>query len=194
MSERGILFSGPMVLAIRDRRKTQTRRVIDPRDPSDALIKVGGRGAVYDPLFPHHAVLMLEQCPYGRAKDRLYVKETFCAHPDHADALTMPEYEGGHNPAHLLYRSDARNGMIDGYDVDRLKWRPSIFMPRWASRITLEVTDVMIERLDEITDVGARAEGVASLGDYVQLWDKINGKRAPWASNPWVWVVEFRVI
>jgi hypothetical protein len=126
-------------------------------------------------------------------------------------------------PGVVAYRADlsarfqhpgryAEPGAVPAYDLESwnfgsLRWRPSIHMPRWASRITLEVAGVRVERLQEITPDDAIAEGVFGEGRYntqpgmpypvatfAALWDSINDKRAPWASNPWVWVVEFRRI
>lgn len=188
-TQRPILFSGEMVRAILSGRKTQTRRAIRGQDPDvDADLR----------------------CPYGAPGGRLWVRETFAADPDHPDALTMPEYEGGQNPGHLLYRADARKFgsptlMINGNDVDRIRWRPSIFMPRWASRITLEVQGVRVERVQAITEDDARAEGAglrsptghavgSARENFAMLWDRINAERAPWSSNPWVWVVVFRSV
>ncbi len=124
-------------------------------------------------------------CPYGAPGDRLWVRETF-------------RIEGGARPEH------GPNGVHFRADEDEpgIGWRPSIFMPRWASRLTLEVTEVRVERLGALTYDDAQAEGVdffplapgCSLVQRFALgWDAINGKRGfPWASNPWVWVVAFR--
>ena len=177
MKERPILFSGPMVRAILDGRKTMTRRVVKPQ----SLIISG------------HPPRSIRQCPYGAPGDRLWVRETF-AHLTHNDT---GEGEG------YIYRAD-------GWDDD-VKWKPSIFMPRWASRITLEITDVRVERLQDITNGDAITEGVWTISpnkgrDYMDggsticpcglfrsLWEKINGRES-WDNNPWVWVIEFRKI
>lgn len=126
-------------------------------------------------------------CPYGVPGDRLWVRETWCA--DGLDDGSAPLYhfraDGDHDP--------------------EATWRPSIFMPRTACRIVLDVTGVRIERVQDISEADAKAEGPELLPDPMQdtprrwrdsyrtLWDSINGKRAPWDSNPWVWVVEFKV-
>lgn len=199
MKERPILFSGEMVRAILAGRKTQTRRVVRIPErpglvahPEDAFPDpgLGGGGYLHVPYtsatdrYTHRVWY-----PYGIGT-RLWVRETWCqqACMVHGDLL----------PGKAHYRAA-------GYEVrhvdgpEKSPWRPSIHMPRWASRITLEVTAVRVERLQDITEEDARAEGMhgdylsASARDlYAALWDAINGKRHPWASNPWVWVVSFR--
>ena len=201
MAEHPILFNTEMVRAILDGRKTMTRRVIKPQP---VFIEESGRwrwpvtGAVTASLEWFHYMDSLDRCPYGQPSDRLWVRETWCRG---RDALVYrvdhPEYKSA--PSH-----------------DN-KWRPSIHMPRWASRITLEVTSVRVERVQDISSDDAQAEGVnpwfpsydvypGAMADYIarggsyrngfhELWDKINKKRGySWHSNPWVWVVEFKVI
>lgn len=171
MKERGIIFTGESVRAILDGRKTQTRRVcLGAREQSTA--------------HDWHP----SRCPYGVPGDRLYVKETWA----------QSEATAG-----IVYRADAET--VEGV----YKWRSSMFMPRWASRITLEVVAVRVERLQEIIEADAKAEGVTPFeydpeGDcwtdskdvhrsaFEYLWDSINRERAPWASNPWVFVISFR--
>lgn len=208
--ERPIIFSGPMVRAIIGGRKTVTRRVV--RWPREAKLETKGDFTVLK--FPNGG---WTDCPYGNAGDRLWVKESFCAHVDYPEALTLPEYEGGHNPDRLLYRADEGRKLVQHYGIpwDRLKWKPSRYMPRWASRLTLEVAMVSVERLHDIVGAEVIREGAVLRGhddinlgrcpvsafderlypDLMSLWragwDKVNGKRAPWASNPWVWRVEF---
>lgn len=126
-------------------------------------------------------------CPYGTVGDRLWVRETW---------LQVP--------AGIAFRADGGDHYGAG---GKLKWRPSIFMPRAASRITLEVTGVRVERLQGISEDDAEAEGVAAephngscvdrrcfVKAYASLWDSLNAKRSPWSSNPWVWVLSFRRI
>lgn len=204
MRDQPIIFSGSMVKAIRAGRKTQTRRLVSPRVPPNVTsLEIipwdDPRSVLTDArLIPIAREIYEDDEGLGwrrfraRRGSRLWVKETFCAHPDHADALTMPEYEGGKNPAHLLYRADVRGNQIDGFDADLLKWRPSIFMPRWASRLTLEVLGVRAERLQDIDEEDAVAEGVERREHFIKLWETLHGHRAPWGSDPWVWVVEFR--
>ena len=123
-----------------------------------------------------------------------------------------PPGEHGECPcSRIVYRATEPNGIedyckphpIDPIEVVPLGWRPSIFMFRWASRINLEITDVRVEQLQSITEEDARAEGMryeherlycahGHRSEFERLWDQINGDRAPWAENPWVWVLEFK--
>ena len=166
MTERPILFNGPMVRAILDGRKTMTRRIV----------KAGTRDD-------------WNACPYGVIGDRLWVRETW-------RCFGGREYEYQQHQPSIIYRAD------DGPTHNEGGWRPSIFMPRWASRITLEITGVRVERLQDISEADAEAEGCTgdhradrdsdAAQEFRSLWNQINGKRASWDSNPWVWVVEFR--
>lgn len=129
-----------------------------------------------------------ERCPYGESGDRLWVRETWGTSQQWRDF----------KPSLLPENVDvffAANYSVP--DLDDLKpWRPSIFMPRWASRITLEITDVRVERLQDISAEDATAEGMAlddAVYNYSRLWDKINGDGA-FELNPWVWAIEFRVL
>lgn len=196
--ERPIIFNGEMVRAILDGRKTQTRRVIKPHKeivqsdfPDHWMIMEGQY--VYWPF--DKAELLPLVCPYGQIGDRLWVRETFAEKID----------EGlGHN--FVVYKADGPN-LKSGYELGFLaqKWTPSIFMPRWASRITLEITDIRVELLQAIRiPEDIIAEGlVTNLREFaaihhlseqfVSLWDSINAKRGfSWDSNPWVWVVNFQ--
>lgn len=174
--ERPILFSGPMVRAILAGTKTQTRRVVKVEP---GKLDVGENPA----------------CPYGvPGGSRLWVRETWYDDNATRDAEPIPT---SHDDF-IHYRADGEAHdqfeELDGF----LRWRPSIFMPRWASRITLEVTEVRVERLQEITEADAWAEGIAAhvvrpIHDYAALWDSLNAKRGfGWDTNPWVWVVSFR--
>jgi hypothetical protein len=210
--EKPIIFSSEMVRAILDDRKTTTRRVIKnvPGITTDVLkSSISWEWKFAFCPIPSVASVLSEwiKCPYGVPGDRLWVRETWGV---------------GNRP-------DPRHGWIDGleyradetiFDDDDLPihpvdqdlspwegrgWRPSIFMPRWAARITLEITDVRVERLQEINSV--RHDDVLKEGwpfefdskdenpaeAFRRLWDSINSNRGyPWASDPWVWVVEFR--
>lgn len=211
--ERPILFSGEMVRAILAGRKTQTRRVARRL----GVYTEAGRVVDLVPLDPDgDPIDRPVHCPYGAPGDRLWVRETWAAIDERGEAISRRTRHVDQNCGdRLVYRADDR--------VLTEQWRPSIFMPRWASRITLEVTAVRVERLQDITEEDACAEGVEASattwvrhepnGDwelsaepfdgatperatardvYERLWHAINGKRAPWSSNPWVWVVSFR--
>lgn len=200
MKERPILFSAPMVRAILEGRKTVTRRIIKPTQPRADGLWPAGR----DPL---------PDCPYGQPSDRLWVRETWM--PDAPrdgtwDDVAFFGCKGSplsmipaqyRTPEHVIHRAS-----WDGHDM--VGWKPSIHMPRWASRITLEVTGVRIERLQDISEADARAEGIeqsertggwlpgncaAPEWAFRELWESINGAGS-WNANPWVWVVEFRRI
>jgi hypothetical protein len=192
--ERPILFNGAMVRAILDGRKTHTRRIV--------------KGIAIDWLkeFTREYVASPENhlCPCGSPGDRLWVRETWHTdEPDLERARSMHEDLVSLSP--IYYRADQANkdpGCI---------WRPSIHMPRWASRITLEVVEVRVERLQEITEEGAKAEGlIRSSGGFKgseehpwyanpitsfwSLWDCIYAGSESWDANPWVWDVEFKVV
>jgi hypothetical protein len=194
MKERPILFSAPMVRAILDGSKTQTRRIVKPEHVS----------AYHDGV-----PALFKRFPYGKPGDRLWVRER------HA-IWTRPETQiyGFHFPEERGVYYWADQGAMQ--QVGR--WRPSIHMPRWASRITLEVTGVRVERLQDISEEDAIAEGVgheldeaynaaehAQIGGcplqagtpaqhaYAVLWESINGPGS-WDKNPWVWCVNLMAI
>jgi len=190
MRERPILFSGPIVRALLDGRKTQTRRVVKPQPPAGceytgcdsgrfALCFAEGTGGSGNPVCvpprPNHQTHQLA-CPFGVPGDRLWVRETW---------QRIGGVEG--TPEHTVYR--ANGGDFSDYsteDGDPFRWRPSIHMPRAASRITLEITDVRVERLQAISEEDARAEGVSIHRDddcwsgtyrlaFELLWGLLNG-------------------
>jgi len=185
--ERPILFNGDMVRAILEGRKTMTRRVMK-HQPGEVT-------AVGRPLFFQDGDTgrrVSPKCPYGQPGDHLWVRETFAD-----EAGDTRKYLGDH----IYYRADG-----DGVDLQDGFWTPSIHMPRWASRITLEVTGVRVERLQDISEEDAQAEGAepklctgypyhnppsTHTNGFCQLWESINGPGS-WDANPWVWVVEFR--
>lgn len=203
MKERPILFSTEMVRAILDGRKTQTRRVVKPQ-PNKATentreIRFELNSDVWhclrfchDHLQPHDEII---KCPYGVPGDRLWVRETWATDMELDDCRAaredaMDSYDG------LYYRA----GEIS---PDTLCWRQPIHMPRWASRITLEVVSVRVERVQDISWEDAQAEGCwrsknpATVSveppEFCVLWDSINAKRGfSWEMNPWCWVVEFK--
>lgn len=207
MKERPILFSAPMVRAILDGRKMQTRRIVKPQPTGSStwLPYSNGFDVSFYPnnvkAFPARLV-----CPYGTAGSRLWVREaTAYAEADNgsemlvygADLAVAGVYQLGDGPKSL-------NGFLeDKWIPERngtLKFKPSIHMPRWASRITLEITGVRVERLWDISHADALAEGVeydvskdggSPVACFTALWRSINGPES-WNENPWVWVVEFK--
>jgi len=181
MTARPILFSGPMIRAILAGTKTQTRRVC--RHQHDNVWVEDGVMYGYDISGNDGRVTM----QYGDVGDTLWVRETWGLHD------TQPS--DGPERAHVYYRATDS----DLHGLRHQLWRPSIFMPRWASRITLRVTAVRVERLQEISEADAVAEGVdlelvhrgGGASAFRELWESINAVRAPWASNPFVWRIEF---
>ena len=184
MTERPILFSGPMVRAILAGQKTQTRRIVKPHECVEEMPENSELGVIA------HAA-----CPYGQPGDRLWVRETWL-HFDQAprDTAYLEEIESESDP-------DIRAILLGTF---KGRWKPSIHMHRFRSRITLEVVSVRIERLQDISADDSRAEGHATRSSlptevnddaasdwYMDLWESINGPGS-WAANPWVWVVEFR--
>lgn len=147
------------------------------------------------------------ECPHGRLGDRLWVRETW------GDVTLAFQSHENEEPEVIAFRAD--EGVYNAHSMKRLekmsdsgivapKWKPAIFLPRRFSRITLEITNVRVERLREISEEDAEAEGCTgdhradrdldAAQEFRSLWDSINGKRASWESNPWVWVVEFKLL
>jgi hypothetical protein len=204
IKERPILFSAPMVRAILEENKTQTRRVVklpswssqnwDDFDIDDEPQVICAKTGCFSSI----------PSPYGKVGDRIWVKETWRTI---GDAPLSQCIDSGD----VSYRADA-----DDVDYGLFKWRPSIFMFRWASRITLEITNVSVERVQDISEEDAIAEGIYKMSSgywsggvhpvkgtpkhlptakegFQDLWDSINGKKFPWDSNPWVWVIQFKI-
>ena len=202
VKERPILFSGPMVRAILEGRKTQTRRIVNlDRAYHDCgrheIMEWRNQNGFWFGLYEWNTVASL-QCPYGNVGERLWVRETWAVVPKVSD--DGPKHKAKGDGTGATWRADW-NGNPSGFP-----WKPSIHMPRWASRITLEVTGVRVERLNDISEADAQAEGCD--GNYqigyipayqagpfsyhfAQLWESINGPGS-WSLNPWVWVVEFK--
>ena len=202
MKEHPILFSGAMVRAILEGRKTQTRRAtgldmvnVSPDDWTitwQGLVSDGNIGAQFDRRRESEFLT----CEYGGPGDRLWVKETWAT----AAAWDKQKPSDLSKTTPIYYHADKSHGsLVRWYDEDeeRGRLRPSIFMCRWISRITMEITGVRVERLNDISERDAIAEGVerdAICGPcswYQMLWENINGKGS-WVKNPWVWVVEFQ--
>jgi hypothetical protein len=196
--ERPILFSAPMIRAILDGRKTQTRRVVKPQpvdeDEAGWYIQVPTADRRAPGLVFNDRKYI--KCPYGQSGDRLWVRETWA----HSDGLFCGPY----------YKATARD-----FDQTSLHWRPSIHMPRWASRINLEIADVRVERLWDISEADVQAEGCTWLAyrggernikykrepeqipddpsEFSDLWDTWYRKTPyAWHFNPWVWSLEFK--
>jgi hypothetical protein len=208
MKERPILFSAPMVRAILAGTKTQTRRAVKlPHEnrlgvwePTRFGGPTGGRTA-FGKTIPEQGGIWHTRtgdhlaCPYGQSGDRLWVRETWAA--PHSDDARPPRFIHCDWTQIHYAATEERGGLL---------WRPSIHMPRWASRITLEITSVRVERLQDITNEDARAEGVlpeyaeqcvsrghpyTAIPLFLSLWSSVNGTESL-AVNPWVWVVEFK--
>lgn len=185
MKERPIIFNDAMVRAILEGRKTQTRRTVKPMSR-----RVGREFTGW--VLPEYR----GDCPFGKPGDRLWVRECWRVSSAH-DCLAPRDIP---SDVGVEYRADNLPGIFNS------KGRPSIHMPRWASRITLEITGVRVERLQDINEADAIAEGCegerysVGHGDSIEkapstifseLWQSIYGAES-WQSNPWVWVVEFR--
>ncbi|MDU4250496.1 hypothetical protein [Pseudomonas sp.] len=235
--ERPILFSGAMVRAILEGRKTVTRRLVKPAF-SDAVTEVfpySGSPEAWmasrpgDPQAPWHE--QTRECPFGKPGDRLWVRETWSdvnmygapalayrADGDIRDLMAEDLFLGEDGSFNYVDQRWKKLDFCCWYaDLHLARWRPSIHLPRWASRILLEITAVRVERLQDISEAQAEAEGVerpenitnVDVWDgaerelfnamnqprarFRRLWGDINGQ-ASWDSNPWVWVVEFKVV
>lgn len=224
--ERPLLMTGPLVQKTMAGLKTQTRRLVSLRTPgapagskleridpahvvrggpvraNDYVATYIGGGSLPGGRWHKHAI----GCPYGGVGDRLWVRETFCfAFEEPGGLLKTPET--------FLYRADG----IELSATEGSRWLPSIHMPRRASRLTLKITEVRMERVQDISEEDARQEGIEALPNrtfdgggpamgldartaFMRLWDSINkgrllnGKPITWDMNPWVWVLHFKVV
>lgn len=215
-----------MVRAIQAGTKTQTRRIVKPQPERRHIEQVGSmlgfkkRHGDGFWLWPNAKERILAECPYGQPGDRLWVRETWAG-----PLVPAGQWEESDSPAEFerpefcRYAADGGPApeFLDADEIMRQRWTPSIHMPRWASRITLEITGVRVERLQDISEADAIAEGIERKEDgigwkrgpisgdvpntatrtasprlaYQSLWEQINGPSS-WAANPWVWVIEFR--
>ncbi|HBT6123286.1 morphogenetic protein [Klebsiella pneumoniae] len=232
MKERGMIFNGEMVRAILDGRKTQTRRImkLQPKPsksrPGDfwfsskkleSMVHVSDLAPGNSPIADYHLFIQEHCCPFGAVGDRIWVRETFqgplfdydlmdsyCKDPTPFEKPEFCVYKADGVPAPEFYDAD---------DELHCCWRPSIHMPRWASRILLEITDVRVERLNAISEEDATAEGVPPAGSllpdypgtfltpkgdfatakvaFQRLWESIYGEES-WKANSWVWVISFK--
>lgn len=221
MKERGMIFNGEMVRAILDGRKTQTRRImkVQPEHSELGLRRVvESKNGIDDGKYfwsQSDATGLKSRskpfaCPFGTVGDRIWVREAFRVHSRATDVAT------------LVYKASERNSWTEqthrvpvavcNKPATPEKWTPSLHMPRWASRILLEITDVRVERLNAISEEDARAEGIIDGGclncgepepcgcanpepdatdAFSYLWQSIYGQEN-WNANPWVWVIEFK--
>ena len=218
--EKPILFSGEMVRAILEGWKIQTRRILKPQPTNENIAIIDRKLADDSDLYMtwlNNSDGGIDQdfnaeywkCPYGKEKDLLWVRETFAI-------IDNREFGGKRYPQ---YRADRPNDPYPGDwpeeeakgNPDAPKWKPSIFMPKKYARIWLEITNVRVEKLQDIKMKDCAAEGVEDFlhggydfntqndgsclrHNFHRLWDSINGKKHPWSSNPWVWVVAFKGI
>ncbi|HDV0468282.1 TPA: hypothetical protein RHH61_004581 [Klebsiella pneumoniae] len=217
MKERGMIFNGEMVRAILDGQKTQTRRIVKGTDGAVKFCKewdINGEEIFVVLGEKDHTgmnpVLGALSCPFGAVGDRIWVREAFRVHSLATDVAT------------LAYKASERNSWTEqthrvpvavcNKPATPEKWTPSLHMPRWASRILLEITDVRVERLNAISEEDARAEGIIDGGclncgepepcgcanpepdatdAFAYLWQSIYGQES-WNADPWVWVIEFK--
>lgn len=199
-----IIFNTEMVRAILDGRKTQTRRVLKAQ-PHVIDTVIGERLVIEDPLNSDSYLDFInakstsritKHCPFGQVGDQLYVRETWRQF-NSSDECGCSEYPCGcPNNGTILFKATGDSG--------ESKWKPSIHMPRSAARIILEVTDVRVERVQDISERDAWAEGFDGYDDdvtggqsgydeFCEAWQSIYGEKS-WQSNHWVWVIEFKVI
>jgi hypothetical protein len=242
MKERPIIMGAESVRAILEGRKTQTRRVIDPHKYNIGGWDMPRTKEDIEAGYPvaenadGDFVSVVDWCPYGRVGDRLWVRETVFFETFHQQSDEELERDGFNpNIGVWVYRADNHD-----YPTITANWTSPMFMPRIASRITLEITDIRVERVQDISEEDALAEGVISDDEYAYwagednlfpcprcegyqvhnafghdygitevdctycdtqkkryriVWDSLNAKRGyPWESNPWVWVVSFKVV
>ncbi|MGP3095394.1 hypothetical protein ACTVPL_02880 [Serratia marcescens] len=239
MKERPVIFNGEMVRAILDGRKTQTRRVMKVQPESsktragdfwfsskklESMVHVSDFMPGNSPIADCHLFFQEHCCPFGQVGDRLWVREAYQGPLFNFDQMEtyLEDTSKFERPEFCEYRADGGK-TPEYYDADdnlRYGWKPSIHMPRWASRITLEITAVRVERLNDISESDAKAEGVRAIEnnfgngpaycDYLlpnlddaaewynrasdsfkSLWKSIYGAEN-WSANPWVWVIEFK--
>lgn len=241
-NEKPILFSEPMVRAILAGVKTQTRRLVKPRH-GGKILGIGGPGIAMESLGVVDGIEHIQTvpCPYGKIGDQLWVREKwrigswwdddrsfwidYCDGPrkerlECPDPYTASRFIAQTGAELARKNIEPTNGSLYEWEPGEspLRWRPSIHMPRWASRINLAIEDVRMERLQSLSEADAIAEGVfrkvgdTPIGDavetatggeliyvnpgqaraeYQRLWNQINTE-TPWSTNPWVWVIEFK--
>ena len=224
MKEKPIIFSPEMVRAILEGRKTQTRRVMTPQPEwnfvrsrwvfrrKGGMCTWGGPPAKKDALRPKGCALhslIEDHCPYGQPGGKLWVRETWSQGWTYGGGYPCVFYKAdntgwiGDQEHPVIKVMAGKYGLVSGEPAASApkgtRWKSPRFMPRWASRILLEITDIRIERVQEITPEDCEAEGI--LGEtqpkaaFRARWDSINAKRGfGWDVNPWVWVITFKVL
>ena len=205
MKEHPILFSCEMVKAILDGQKTMTRRVVKPQPPTRVTDIISLCGEWLSAYPNRKAIKPFEYktvCPYGVHGDRLWVRETW-----NVFTVGWDDYNGGWEIGYQYEEIPKKlpehcNIVYAASHADDGPFRPSIHMPRWASRITLEIASIRVERLQDISEEDAQEEGIITdpklwdacyIDGFIRLWDSINAARGfSWERNPWVWVIEFK--
>lgn len=220
MKTRPILFNSDMVQALLAGRKTQTRRIVKCGNDNNIPFKIYIEKYGKEIKCRNHVLdeRSWDFSPYGKKSDLLYVRETFvCGIPLDGDDMPIIGNDGecvyktwyAASSPDLTWDNDGEK------DHNNPPWKPSIHMPRWASRLTLKITDVKVERLQDISEEDAIAEGIIKwpheddyaygyegcspcghatpTGAYRALWESINGSGS-WDLNPWVWAISFEVI
>ena len=217
MKERGITMTGESAPAILDDSKSQTRRLVKGA-PDDTIEVVPSLHHHFGDLWDfrrrlHNPVAI--RCPYGTAGSRLWIREAWRTYERPEDAVDGILFRDGAAFVPIENTQEAADRWVEAHDNGSYgdRWRSPRFMPRWVSRCELEITEVRVQRLQEISEDDARAGGaayrIAPGGDlhgafeglggeicyrahYRDRWDRINAARAPWASNPWVFAISFR--
>lgn len=214
--EHPIIFSAPMVAAILAGRKTMTRRLVKPPVEGDFADLDDDGSYWWSGLAAHE-----RRCPYGKPGDHLWVRETFRYYFDAPDLWDCIQYrqdmskrkpDVDHMDNETGFAFEQRCECLESGEGAETRWRSPIHMPRWASRITLEITEIRVQRLHDISESDAKAEGVEELPggfyrayhpmpgqvacllariSFGQLWASIHGTDS-WHANPWVWVLTFR--
>ncbi len=222
-----IIFSTEMVKAYLERRKTMTRRVMRPQPPANAVMKQHSKypncwlpyttdGRLMNSCQGNRKNDCGWYCPYGQVGSKLWIRETIAEWQGTIESVKNGDLDEAAALDYIVYKAGAKDwaGILKDKSYGH-PWnvRPSIHMPRWASRITLEIKELRVERLQDITEEDAKAEGIESskLGtDYWNffdgkgwwnsaitafsyLWDSLNAKRGQgWEKNPWIWCISFR--
>lgn len=208
MKESPIIFSGEMVRAILDGRKTQMRRPVKwpVRSKSDGVKR---RIFGFEDIEEIKTILKDPQksllrivCPFGQVGDRLWVRESWCPQGDEQGRVIEGKAWYKADGEYIVVLDDDGSMKQNKNGTEASPWKPSIQMPRWASRITLEITDIRIQRVQELSYNDCLSEGVDHKDDkkpcqmcFQTLWDSLYAKKGfGWPVNPWVWAITFRTI